>query len=184
MKSDKDTNLFWVDLEMTGLNPDENVIIEIASVVTDKYLRTVAEGPVIAIHQPESELNKMDDWNVSTHTSTGLVDKVRKSQIDTKEAEELTLEFLKEHINFRKSPLCGSSVHVDRRFMYNYMPGLNDYLHYRIIDVSSIYELANRWYPDLPRYEANPEDKHSALKDIYHSIESLSYYRETIFKPF
>ena len=180
---DKDTNLFWLDFEMTGLDEKDHVIIEVGSVVTDKNLNIIAEGPVTAINQSESELLKMDEWNINTHTKSGLIDRVRDSKISLLEAENLTLEFAKTYVNFRKSPLCGASIHTDRRFMTKYMKDLDNYLHYRIIDVSGLRELCYRWYPELPKFEGNMEDIHEPLNDIYYAINSLKYLRENIFIP-
>jgi len=173
--------LVWMDLEMTGLYPDHDRIIEIASIVTDSNLNIVAEGPVIAIHQSTEMLDGMDDWNTTTHTATGLVERVRASNISEQEAELHTIAFLNEHVPKGKSPLCGNSISQDRRFLYRYMPDLQEYMHYRNVDVSSVKELASRWYPDIAaKFEKN--NTHRALDDIRESIEELKFYRENIFK--
>ncbi len=172
--------LVWIDLEMTGLDPVENKIIEIATIVTDGQLNIIAEGPNIAIHQSESELEKMDDWNVKHHTESGLVTKVRESKHDDGLAELETLEFLKKYCVEFTAPLCGNTITQDRRFIERYMPELYEFLHYRNIDVSSFKEVANRWYPSLSNYIKSGE--HTALKDIQESIEELKYYRETMLK--
>ncbi len=173
--------LVWIDLEMTGLYPDRDRIIEIASIVTDSDLNIVAEGPVIAIHQSEELLDGMDEWNTTTHTATGLVERVRASAISEQEAEQQTIAFLSEYIPKGKSPLCGNSISQDRRFLYRYMRNLQDYMHYRNIDVSSVKELALRWYPDIAaKFDKN--NTHRALDDIRESIEELKFYREHIFK--
>ena len=168
------SNLVWLDLEMTGLDHNSNVIIEIATMVTNKNLDIIATGPVIAIHQPEAKLALMDDWCIKTHTNSGLVNRVRESKISTEEAEALTLEFIKKWIPERQSPLCGNSIGTDRRFMYKYMPKLENYFHYRIIDVSTIKELALRWRPDIKPY--TKRNCHLALEDVEDSIEELKYY--------
>lgn len=140
-----ETNLIWVDLEMTGLDPETHKIIEIASIVTDSELNILAEGPVIAIHQPESELDKMDDWCTNTHTNSGLVERVRKSDINEDQAVEMTIEFLKQYVPAGVSPICGNSIGQDRRFLYKHMPELEQYFHYRYVDVSTLKELTRRW---------------------------------------
>ena len=176
-----DLNLVWLDLEMTGLCEKENRIIEIATIVTDKSLNILAEGPVFAIHQPEEELAKMDSWNVKQHGGSGLVDRVKASQVNEREAELQTLEFLAEYVDKGKSPLCGNSIGTDRRFLAQYMPELEDYFHYRLIDVSTLKELALRWAPDVFK-GAKKESKHLALDDIKDSINELQYYRENLSK--
>jgi oligoribonuclease len=174
--------LVWMDLEMTGLDPEENVIIEIATLVTDGELRILAEGPVLAIHQSEAELGKMDEWNRTHHGESGLVDRVRASAVDTAEAERRTLAFLAEHVPAGVSPLCGNSVHQDRRFLRRHMPTLDAWLHYRIVDVSTLKELARRWYPAAADAFVKRE-AHLALDDIRESIEELRHYRRTILRP-
>jgi oligoribonuclease len=173
--------LVWIDLEMTGLDPVENVIIEIATIVTDADLEVVAEGPVIAVSQPETELAKMDDWNQRHHGASGLVDRVRASTVDTAEAERRTLAFLREHVAENASPLCGNSVHQDRRFLDRYMPGLEAFLHYRIVDVSTVKELARRWRPAALEGFAKT-GSHQALEDIRESIAELRHLRGTFFR--
>lgn len=176
------SNLIWIDLEMTGLNPERMVILEIASIATDADLKIIAEGPTIAINYPDDILNNMEEWSMKHHRSSGLLDRVKKSEYDCSYAERETLKFVAAHCKKGESPLCGNTIWQDRRFMVKYMPELESFFHYRLIDVSSIKELASRWYPDLPRYEK--EKKHLALDDIYESINELKYYRDKIFIPF
>lgn len=177
-----DRNLIWIDLEMTGLDFQVNTIIEIATIVTTSDLEVVAEGPVMAIRQPEEELAKMDDWNVTHHTNSGLLERVRASSATLADAERLTLEFLREHTEENKSPLCGNSIWQDRHFLKWHMPGLERYFHYRCIDVSAIKELVRRWYP--PEQQAPPKQgTHTALSDIRESIAELRYYRDNLFIP-
>jgi oligoribonuclease len=173
-------NLVWMDLEMTGLDVEDHVILEIATIVTDGELNVLAEGPNIVIHQPEDELQKMDDWCVQHHGASGLTAKVRASKIDTREAELETLEFIKKWVGPREAPLCGNSIWQDRRFIGAYMRELDAYLHYRIVDVSSIKELTRRWYPTVK--SPGKGASHRALDDIRESIEELRYYREQVFK--
>jgi len=168
-------NLIWIDLEMTGLNPDEDRIIEIATVVTDKHLNVLAEGPALAIHHSDKILAKMDDWCVHQHGLSGLTDRVKKSKMTTSKAEKLTLEFLREYVPESKSPMCGNSICQDRRFLYNYMPDLEKYFHYRNFDVSVLKIIAKRWYPNVSK-GANKKTKHQALSDIYDSIDEMKYY--------
>jgi oligoribonuclease len=170
-------NLAWVDLEMTGLDPDRDRIIEIAIVVTDSQLRTVAEGPVLAVHQPDSVLGAMDAWNTSTHTRSGLVDRVRGSPLSETAAEAQMLAFLAEHVPAKTSPMCGNSICQDRRFLARWMPGLEAYFHYRNLDVSTLKELVRRWKPELAK-GLTKLGKHEALADIYESIDELRYYRD------
>ena len=177
--TDKQSTLVWMDLEMSGLDPEENTILEIATLVTDFNLNVVAEGPVIAIHQTDELLDSMDEWNTNCHRETGLTDRVKKSDLGMKDAEMITLDFIKKHVNHNASPLCGNTIWQDRRFLIKYMPDLEDYFHYRNIDVSSIKEICTRWYPDLPMFEK--EKDHSAMKDIRESVEELKYYRSKIF---
>ncbi len=179
--TDSPAPLVWIDLEMTGLDPLENVIIEMATLVTDSDLKLIAEGPVLAIHQPESELAKMDEWNVTHHIGSGLVERVRASRVDTAEAERQTLEFLRQHVPEGAAPLCGNSVHQDRRFLTRYMPTLEAYLHYRIVDVSTVKELARRWAPAVADGFSKRE-AHLALDDIRESVAELQYYRERLFR--
>ena len=173
----KKTNLIWIDLEMTGLVPERDVIIEIATVVSDADLNVLAEGPSIAIHQSDDYLNNMDEWNTNQHSKSGLVKKVKESKITSKEAEKQTIEFLKEYVNPGVSPMCGNSICQDRRFLYNYMPNLEKYFHYRHIDVSTLKELAMRWKPNLIS-TSNKQTKHLALSDVYDSINELKHYRK------
>ncbi|MGJ0431444.1 oligoribonuclease [Methylobacter sp.] len=170
-------NLIWIDLEMTGLNPDTDLIIEIATVITDKDLNILAQGPVLAVHQSDAALTAMDDWNQKYHGQSGLIDRVRASTIDDAEAERLTLEFIKEWVPENKSPICGNSICQDRRFLYRYMPKLEAYFHYRNLDVSTLKELVARWAPEL-RSGFSKKATHMALSDIIESIEELRYYRD------
>lgn len=170
-------HLVWMDMEMTGLDPDKERIIEIATIVTDSQLEVVAEGPVLAVRQPESLLEAMDDWNQSHHASSGLLERLRKEGVTEREAEAATLAFLEQHVEKKRSPLCGNTIWQDRRFLSRYMPTLEDYLHYRMVDVSSIKELVQRWRPDLMAgFRKNNE--HTALADVRESIAELRYYRE------
>ena len=173
----KKTNLIWIDLEMTGLVPERDVIIEIATVVSDADLNVLAEGPSIAIHQSDDYLNNMDEWNTNQHSKSGLVKRVKESKISPKEAEKQTIDFLKGYVNPGVSPMCGNSICQDRRFLYNYMPNLEKYFHYRHIDVSTLKELAIRWKPKLIT-TSNKQTKHLALSDVYDSINELKHYRE------
>ncbi len=174
-------NLIWMDLEMTGLDPDNDVIIEMATIVTDSELNVIAEGPVFAIATPEAKLASMDEWNQTHHGASGLLERVRKSQVSTLEAEAQTLAFIERHAEKNTAPLCGNSIWQDRRFLARYMPTLESYLHYRIIDVSSIKELARRWRPEL--LDAfSKENTHTALADIRESIAELRYYRAHFMK--
>lgn len=173
-------NLVWLDLEMTGLNHDNDVIIEIATIVTDKDLNILAEGPVIAIHQPDSVLAQMDDWCTKTHTNSGLVKRVKESKVTVGDAEQETLDFIKQWIPAHKSPLCGNSIGTDRRFLFKYMPKLENYFHYRVIDTSTLKELARLWRKDLPTFEKS--NRHLALDDVKESISELKFYREHFFK--
>lgn len=169
-------NLVWIDLEMTGLDVKQNRIIEIATIVTDSQLNVVAEGPVFAIHQPENVLSLMDDWNVKHHNGSGLVARVKASQVSEEEAEAATLAFLQQYVPAGQSPMCGNSVWQDRRFLSRYMPQLEGFFHYRLIDVSTLKELARRWAPRI--YGGfKKESQHLALADIRESIEELRYYR-------
>lgn len=171
------SNLVWMDLEMTGLEPDEDVIIEIATIITDANLNTLAEGPVVAIKQPDILLDAMDDWNTKTHGNSGLTQRVKDSQTSCREAELKTLEFIKQYVPEGVTPLCGNSVHQDRRFLVRYMPELEAYLNYRNIDVSTLKELAKRWRPELAA-GFKKSGSHQALDDIRESISEMSYYRE------
>jgi oligoribonuclease len=170
------TPLVWVDMEMSGLVPDRDRILEVAMVVTDAELNTIAEAPVFVLHQPDSVLDAMDSWNKSTHGKSGLVDKVRASTFTEEQVEARLVEFLKPVVGERLAPLCGNTVHQDRRFMARYMPLFDAYLHYRIVDVSTLKELARRWRPDVVQ-SFSKEGKHEALADVYESIEELRHYR-------
>ncbi|EIU6831717.1 oligoribonuclease [Vibrio parahaemolyticus] len=176
-----DQNLIWVDLEMTGLDPETHKIIEIASIVTDSELNILAEGPVLAVHQPEEELAKMDDWCINTHTASGLVERVRNSKISEQDAVVQTIEFLEKWVPKGVSPICGNSIGQDRRFLYKHMPELEEYFHYRYLDVSTLKELTRRWKPEVLD-GFSKQGTHLALDDIRESIAELKYYRETIFK--
>ena len=173
----KKTNLIWIDLEMTGLVPEKDNIIEIATVVTDADLNVLAEGPSIAIHQDNKYLDSMDEWNTRQHTKSGLVQRVKESEISLNEAEKQTLDFLMKYVDQGASPMCGNSICQDRRFLYNYMPRLEKFFHYRHIDVSTLKELAVRWKPDVVT-NSFKQSKHLALSDIYDSINELKHYRE------
>ena len=174
-------HLIWIDLEMTGLNPDSDLIIEIATIVTDKDLNILAHGPVLAVHQSNEALEAMDEWNQTHHGQSGLIDRVKASTVNDAEAERLTIEFLKLWVPENTSPICGNSIGQDRRFLYRYMPKLEAYFHYRNIDVSTLKELAARWAPAV-KDGFNKESKHQALDDIIESIEELRYYREHFIK--
>ncbi|GAA5215596.1 oligoribonuclease [Corallincola platygyrae] len=174
-------NLIWIDLEMTGLEPRTDVIIEMATIVTDKELNILAEGPVLAISQPESALEAMDEWCTTTHTASGLVKRVRQSSVTEQDAIEQTLAFLKQWVPAGKSPICGNSIGQDRRFLNAYMPELEDYFHYRNLDVSTVKELCRRWRPELLA-GFSKKGTHLALDDIRESIAELKYYREHFFK--
>ncbi|MCX7085504.1 MAG: oligoribonuclease [Methylococcales bacterium] len=174
-------NLIWIDLEMTGLNPDTDLIIEIATIVTDKNLNVLAQGPVLAVKQSDAALAAMDEWNQTHHGKSGLIDRVKVSVIDDAEAELQTIAFLQQWVPANTSPMCGNSIGQDRRFLYRYMPKLEAYFHYRSIDVSTIKELAARWAPEV-KAGFNKESTHQALDDIIESIEELQYYRAHFIK--
>jgi len=176
-----ENNLIWIDLEMTGLNPDADVIIEIATIVTDADLNILAEGPVFAIHQPDSIMLNMDDWNTNQHGKSGLTQRVRESQISIEQAEAETIKFLEQWVPKGKSPICGNSICQDRRFMARYMTKLEAYFHYRNLDVSTLKELCKRWMPEIAK-GVKKGGKHEALADIYESIEELKYYRANFLK--
>ena len=173
----KKTNLIWIDLEMTGLVPEKDIIIEIATVVTDADLNILAEGPSLAIHQDNKHLDSMDEWNTRQHTKSGLIKRVKESKISLNEAEKKTLDFLIKHVDAGASPMCGNSICQDRRFLYIYMPKLENFFHYRHIDVSTLKELAVRWKPEVVTASFK-QSKHLALSDIYDSINELKHYRE------
>lgn len=181
MDSKNNDNLVWIDLEMTGLEPDSDRIIEIATIVTDAHLNTLAEGPVLAIHQPESVMETMDEWNRSHHGASGLWQRVRESAVDTAAAEAQTLEFLKQYVDAGKSPICGNSICQDRRFLARWMPQLEAFFHYRNLDVSTLKELARRWAPEV--YSGfSKQNTHLALDDIRESIAELRHYRERLLR--
>jgi oligoribonuclease len=174
-------NLIWIDLEMTGLNPDKDRVIEIATVVTDKELTVLAEGPVCAIHQSDQVLAGMDDWNTRQHTMSGLAERVRASTTSEQEAEQDTLAFLRRHVELGASPICGNSICQDRRFLIRHMPELASFFHYRNLDVSTLKILVKLWMPDIAgRFEKS--SVHLALADIHDSIRELRFYREQLFK--
>ena len=181
MAQDK-TPLVWIDMEMSGLVPERDRILEVAMVVTDADLNTIAEAPVYVVHQPDEVLDAMDSWNRSTHGKSGLVDKVRASTFTEAEVERRVIEFLKPIVGERLAPLAGNTVHQDRRFMARYMPAFDAYLHYRIIDVSTLKELAKRWNPGVLAGVAK-EGRHEALADVYESIEELRHYRREFLVP-
>ncbi|HLS42372.1 MAG TPA: oligoribonuclease [Paenalcaligenes sp.] len=173
--------LVWLDMEMTGLDPEKERIIEIAVVVTEADLTVVAEGPVIVVHQSDALLDAMDNWNKGTHGRSGLIEKVKASTVTEEQAEEQVLAFLKQHVPAGKSPLCGNTISQDRRFMFKYMPRLETFFHYRNLDVSTLKELAARWKPEVVSSFVK-QSKHEALADIYESIEELKHYREHFIK--
>jgi oligoribonuclease len=181
MALDED-NLIWIDLEMTGLEPQQDQIIEIATVVTDANLALLAQGPVIAIHQPDEIMNSMDAWNTSHHGESGLTSRVRQSNSSMADAEQETLEFLRNHVHSGKSPMCGNSICQDRRFMARLMPELEAFFHYRNLDVSTLKELARLWKPELVGGFVK-KGAHLALDDILESIDELKYYRACFIRP-
>ncbi len=176
-----DSHLIWIDLEMTGLEPQHDEIIEIAVIVTDKELNILAEGPVIAIHQPDSVLDAMDEWNTRHHGDSGLMRRVKESHYSMRDAESQTIAFLEQWVPAGKSPMCGNSICQDRRFMARLMPELEAYFHYRNLDVSSLKELALRWQPDVLN-GFKKKNVHLAMDDIRESIDELVYYREHLLK--
>jgi oligoribonuclease len=181
MMANPNDNLIWLDMEMTGLLPDTDRIIELAVVVTDADLNVIAESPVIVVHQSDEVLDGMDAWNKGTHGRSGLIEKVKASTTNEEQATAQMLEFLKQHVPEGKSPMCGNSICQDRRFMARYMPELEKYFHYRNLDVSTFKELARRWKPTI--YSGfKKASKHEALADIYESIDELKYYREHFIK--
>ena len=171
-------NLIWIDMEMTGLQPDSDRIIEIAMLVTDPQLNVLATGPVLVVHQPDSVLESMDSWNKSTHAKSGLIEKVRASSLTEADAERQALAFLAAHVPPGASPMCGNSICQDRRFLARWMPRLEAHFHYRNLDVSTLKELVKRWKPDLKSFAK--EGKHEALADILESIEELKFYRKNV----
>jgi oligoribonuclease len=172
-------NLIWIDMEMTGLQPDSDRIIEMALLVTDSELRAIAESPVWVIHQPAEVLEAMDSWNKNTHAKTGLIERVRASDLSEREAEGQALEFLAPYVPANTSPMCGNSICQDRRFLARWMPRLEAHFHYRNLDVSTLKELVRRWKPEAGK-GFSKEGKHEALADILESIEELKYYRKTV----
>ncbi|WP_343595530.1 oligoribonuclease [Acinetobacter sp.] len=180
MASTPETRLIWIDLEMTGLDTDNDQIIEIATIITDDNLNVLAEGPVLAIHQNDQIINGMDEWNTRQHGQSGLINRVRRSQLTARDAEVQTLEFLKKWVTAKASPMCGNSICQDRRFMHRLMPELEQFFHYRNLDVSSVKELAKRWRPEIMS-GLKKEASHLALDDIRDSIRELKYYREYFF---
>ena len=178
----KNDRLVWVDMEMSGLLPETDRILEIAMIVTDGDLNIVAEGPVLVVHQEDAVLDRMDSWNKGTHSKSGLIDKVKLSTLTEAEVEAECLAFLKQHVKSSISPMCGNTIHQDRRFMNRYMPKLEAYFHYRNIDVSTIKELCKRWQPEIAK-GFSKQQAHTALADIIESVEELRYYREKLFIP-
>lgn len=173
--------LIWIDMEMTGLVPETDRIIEVALVITDGDLNTIVEAPVLVVHQADSVLDGMDSWNKATHSKSGLIDKVKASTLDDAAVETQMLEFLKEHVPVRTSPMCGNSICQDRRFLARWMPQLESYFHYRNLDVSTLKELAKRWKPEVAQ-GIKKHGKHEALADIYESINEMKYYRENFIR--
>ena len=174
-------SLIWIDMEMSGLNPEVDRVLEIAVVITDSNLNTVAEAPVLVLHQPDAVLDAMDDWNKSVHAKSGLIERVRASVLTESAAEQETIAFLERYVPPATSPMCGNSVHQDRRFLVRHLPRLEAYFHYRNLDVSTLKELARRWKPAVMA-GLTKHGKHEALADIYESIEELKYYREHFLK--
>ena len=178
--SQDQNSLIWIDLEMTGLNTEADLIIELATIVTDSELNIIAEGPVFVVHQDDEIMTAMDEWNTKTHNATGLVERVKQSKLKEVDAEQQTLAFLKQHLPKNTSPMCGNSICQDRRFLARHMPELEEWFHYRNLDVSSIKELVKRWKPDLLG-GFKKKNTHKALDDIRESIEELKYYRSCFF---
>ncbi len=175
--------LVWMDLEMTGLDPDRHVIVEIATLITDDQLQLVAEGPDLVVHQPEAALESMDDFVRDMHTKSGLLEQIHASTLTLDEAREQTMAFLTEHVpEARSVPLCGNSIGTDRRFLAKHLPEIEEYLHYRSVDVSTIKELARRWYPGTLGGAPKKAGGHRALDDIRESVEELAYYRSAVFR--
>lgn len=179
-KKHKD-NLVWLDMEMSGLNASQDVILEVAVVITDSQLNVIAETPSYAIYQPNSIIENMDKWNTNTHSKSGLIQRVQESVYEVSQIEHKLINFLKKYTYKNQSPLCGNTIHQDRKFIVKYMPLLEEYLHYRNLDVSTIKELAKRWYPENIMKGFTKHNKHEALADIHESIAELKYYRTNIF---
>jgi oligoribonuclease len=177
-----ENNLVWVDMEMSGLNPDTDRVLEIAVVVTDAQLEVLAEGPVVVVHQSDRVLAAMDSWNTATHGRSGLTEKVRASRVDEVEAQRRVIEFLQAFAPAGKSPMCGNSICQDRRFMARWLPQLEAYFHYRNLDVSTLKELARRWKPEVYR-AFDKKSRHEALADIYESIDEMRHYRKFFIQP-
>ena len=176
--------LVWLDLEMTGLDPDVHVIVEIATLVTDDELAIVAEGPDLVVHQPPDAMARMDDFVRQMHTKSGLLPKIEASTMSLADAGARTLEFIKEHVPAARTvPLCGNSIGTDRRFLARYLPEIEEHLHYRSVDVSTVKELARRWYPEVLKGRPDKDGRHRALDDIRESVAELRYYREAVFRP-
>ncbi len=177
------SSIVWMDMEMSGLDPETERILEVAVLVTDGELEVVAEGPNLVLHQPDEVLAAMDEWNTTHHGQSGLTERVRQSPVDEAQASAALLEFLAEHTKKKKAPLAGNSIHQDRRFLALYLPEIEDWLHYRNVDVSTVKELAQRWYPK--EYGGRPTKKgsHRAMDDLLESIEELKYYRDAVFLP-
>lgn len=173
-------NLIWIDLEMTGLDTDNDLIIEIATIITDEQLNILAEGPIIAIHQSDEVLAAMDEWNTKQHTQSGLVARIKDSEFTVEDAESKTLEFIEKFVPERASPMCGNSICQDRRFLHRLMPKLEQYFHYRNFDVSTVKEAVKRWYPNGPVF--SKESSHLAMDDIRDSINEMRFYREHYFR--
>ena len=179
--ADKKTNLIWIDLEMTGLNPDVDRILEIATIVTDTQLNIIATGPELVINQSQELLLRMDEWCTNQHTNSGLIEKVEDSHIDETIAEQQTLDFLKGYVDSKASPMCGNSICMDRRFLAKYMPKLENYFHYRHLDVSTLKKKKKKWAPEIAK-SYHKESRHRALEDIQDSIDELKYYRQNIMR--
>ncbi|MCS6798376.1 MAG: oligoribonuclease [Myxococcota bacterium] len=180
---DRTDRLVWMDLEMTGLDPDRDRILEIAVLVTSAELEVVAVGPDLVLHQDESVLGAMDEWNRSHHGASGLLERCRASTTDEHAAEQQILAFLREHVPERAAPLAGNSIHHDRRFVARHLPAVDRYLHYRIVDVSTVKELGRRWYPEIAAQAPKKRSTHRALDDVLESIEELRFWRDAIFRP-
>jgi oligoribonuclease len=177
-----DSHLIWIDMEMSGLNPDSDRVLEIAVVITDSQLQTVAEGPILVVHQPAAVLDGMDAWNKATHGRSGLIERVRASGLDEAAAERAMLDFLAQYQRPGKSPMCGNSICQDRRFLARWLPTLESFFHYRNLDVSTLKELAKRWNPEVHR-SFEKKSRHEALADVYESIAELAHYRKHWLTP-